>query len=294
MQKNTAELLVTRVIRFVRLAVTLRCATGHASTLAALCRLVIGAAQRARQNGEMPTTRFPQAVCYFSLLSLACLASGGCTQGVPEDVPEVSFAAQVEAVRSKESTVIQLQATPVSDSQLELLRGLETLTELQLEEGKITDVGLAALSDCPQLEVLKLRHSPISDRGMQTLGSCQQLRVLNLPHAQFSDQGLAAITSLPQLELLRFHSPKVTDDGLRVLAEAATKLRFLHLIDVAITDAGLEHVMGIPNLESLYIDGGELSRPAIERLFTQRPDLHVHFNQQHFDFDPQRHTHDAP
>ena len=246
---------------------------------------------RARQNRCMDRLRnlLPHNGNFAVLL--ACLATMGCTAPAPDTPPELSFSDQVKAVKQGERTAIHVQAGAVTDAELELLRGATTLTELQLESGKVTDAGLETLRDCPAIELLKLRHSPIGDSGMKTIGACQQLRVLNLPHAQFSDQGLAELKSLSHLELLRFHSPHVTDDGLKTLAEASLPLRFLHLIDVPVTDAGLEHLIGITSLESLYIDGGQLSREAIERLYTARPELHIHFNQQHLDIDPQRHEH---
>ena len=68
-------------------------------------------------------------------------------------------------------------------------------------------------------------------------------------------------------------------------------LKRLHLIDVPITDAGLAPLAGILQLESLYIDGGDVSDAALDELFRQRPDLHVHLNQQHHDRDPHQHPH---
>jgi hypothetical protein len=47
----------------------------------------------------------------------------------------------------------------------------------------------------------------------------------------------------------------------------------------------------LKQLESLYIDGGQISDAGIDELFRQRPDLHVHLNAAHHDRDPHRHPH---
>jgi len=44
-------------------------------------------------------------------------------------------------------------------------------------------------------------------------------------------------------------------------------------------------------LESLYLDGADLSDAAVDELFRARPQLHVHFDQEHHDRDPSRHSH---
>jgi hypothetical protein len=68
-------------------------------------------------------------------------------------------------------------------------------------------------------------------------------------------------------------------------------LRFLHLIDVPITDDGLAQLEGMTHLESLYVDGAELSDQSLQHLFEALPNLHVHLDQQHHDRDPHKHAH---
>ena len=77
---------------------------------------------------------------------------------------------------------------------------------------------------------------------------------------------------------------------MRTLAEFPS-LKRLHLIHVPITDAGLAELTAIEQLESLYIDGGNVSDAAFDDLFKARPNLHVHLNLRHHDHDPHRHPH---
>ena len=125
-----------------------------------------------------------------------------------------------------------------------------------------------------------------------------------MPRADFTDAGLESLAALPDLIQLRFGSPRVTDAGMKALAKLPA-LKRLHLIDVPITDAGLAEIakMNVPitdaglaeikveGLQSLYIDGARFSDAALDNLFRQRPGLHVHFDQQHHDRDPQAHAH---
>jgi hypothetical protein len=88
--------------------------------------------------------------------------------------------------------------------------------------------------------------------------------------------------------LLRFGSPHVTDEGIRSVARLP-RLRFLHLLDVPITDAALDHIATIKTLESFYLDGGHASDDGLRRLIAQRPALHVHLDQTHMPGDPNAH-----
>jgi hypothetical protein len=68
-------------------------------------------------------------------------------------------------------------------------------------------------------------------------------------------------------------------------------LQQLHLIDVPITDEGLRELAQMNQLQSLYVDGGNISDAAWDELFKARRNLHVHVNQQHHDRDPHGHPH---
>src|SRR5262249_20200414 len=120
----------------------------------------------------------------------------------------------------------------------------------------------------------------------------KSLRILNVPQGTFSNEALAHLKQLPELVQFRFGSPRVTDAGMKMLGELPG-LKQLHLIDVPITDAGLRELAQMKRLESLYIDGGHFSDQALDEFFRQRPDLHIHLNQQHHDRDPHK-KHELP
>lgn len=156
---------------------------------------------------------------------------------------------------------------------------------------RLTDAAIAHLTGLTSLEHLRLRDAAIGDAGLaQIAGSLANLRILNLPQAQFGDAGLAELARLARLEQLRFGSRHVTDAGIAQLP-GYPALKRVHLIDVPITAAALKTFAAMPQLESLYLDGAQLSDEAFAQLFAARPKLHVHLGQLHHDLDPHKHDH---
>lgn len=243
--------------------------------------------------------RCESALVCFTLL-IGSLFQTGCgdqaTSNEPSDEAskqieaEDSLATQIQNVRSGQSDAIILRHTPLGDDDFAKLADLKLLRQLEIDHCRATQVGVQYLTHLPKLEHLKLRGG-IGDEALRQLARISSLRILNLPLAQFSDIGLAKVVQLSKLELLRFGSPKVTDAGIESLKQIES-LRFLHLIDVPITDAALLHIVQMKNLESFYLDGSRATDDAKGKLVLARPDLHLHFNQQHHDRDPKKETHD--
>ena len=205
---------------------------------------------------------------------------------------EPSLAAQMAAVRAEKSDQIQMEQTPVDDDDLRDLASLTNLRVLLLDHpaSRISADGLQYLRSLKDLQHLRLRGGQIDDQALGQIAKLEHLRILNVPQAIFSDAALESLKQLPDLEQLRFGNPHVTNAGMKTLAKLPS-LKRLHLIDVPITGEGLRELAQIKQLESLYIDGGDVSDAALDELFRQRPDLHVHLNQQHHDRDPHQHPH---
>jgi len=95
---------------------------------------------------------------------------------------------------------------------------------------------------------------------------------------------------LNELVLLRIGSPNLSDFSIETVAKM-TSLKFLHLIDVPITDAGLKHLYGMEHLESFYLDGGRVTEDGLTALLEAMPKLHFHRDQQHLPNDPRANGH---
>jgi hypothetical protein len=222
------------------------------------------------------------------------MAESGCGSRAEDDAASVEPTLSVQAalVRTGESDQIQIEQSPLGDSDLESIAGLSKLRVLLIDHPKshFSAIGLKRLAGFPSLEQLRIRGAGIDDAALAELAEIKTLRVLNLPQAVFSDEALAHLRGLAHLEQLRFGSQHVTNAGMKTIAELPA-LKRLHLIQVPITDDGLREFVRMEQLESLYLDGANVSDGALDELFQKRPRLHVHLNQQHHDRDPHGHPH---
>lgn len=203
----------------------------------------------------------------------------------PFAVETPSFAAQVQAVRDGVSRRIEV-SEPLSGVEWNALDGLAGLEELVFDEGGLDDAGAQRLAMCPALEKLVARQSPLTDAGFVALARCTTLRELNVPQAACTAEGIAALATLPNLRSLRLGGEKLRGAEVCEAAVTLPKLRFLHLIDIEIGDAGLTVLERRPDLWSLYLDGAGVSDDAWDRYFHACPNVHVHLEQAHHDRDP--------
>lgn len=230
--------------------------------------------------------------CMVLLVFPGCSAEPASRSASPPKAADSGvFDAQVRSVRDGQTDWIAVETEEISDEQLQQVQDLTPLRELLLEQTCITDAGLDQLASLTQLEHLRLRGAAITDAGVRKLTHLKRLRILNLPQGVFSDVALAELVSLPNLELLRFGSPQVTDVGLAHLRRMLN-LRFVHIIGSPITDHGLQYFEGLQDLESLYLDGTQVTDTGIAWLLQALPELHVHIDQEHADFDPRKGDHE--
>jgi hypothetical protein len=252
-----------------------------------------------KQRG--PCSRSPGAWAFFravgplnagaaAFLPLALLLAGAtCRRNSSAELP---LSVQAAEVRAGIREAIAVEATLLRDADLESLGALEGLTALLCDhpDSRFSAAGISTLGRLPNLKHLRIRGHGIDDAAVAELVNIQSLRILNLPHAEFTDAGAKQLSNLPILKQLRIGSPHISRAGIEALA-ALPALRQLHTIDIPIDDEELRILAGVKHLESLYIDGGTFSDAAADELFRARPDLHVHFDQQHHDRDPHRHSH---
>ena len=212
-------------------------------------------------------------------------------KAVKQSPPELSWEAQLAAVKSGEADQIEVTKQAIGDEELKQLAGLDSLRELLLDKGTMTSAGLASLTRLPKLEHVRIRGARIDDEGFRLICAMPALKRINLPQADLTNDGLQAIAEAKHLESLRFGSPRVTDEGVKHIAQLET-IRWLHFIDLPLGDQSLKTIAAhFPQLESLYIDGGKFSDAAWDEFFQMRPGLHVHIDQKHHDRDPHSHSH---
>ena len=244
--------------------------------------------------------------CFALLVFVALFPTIGCRESVTNDVQSMthqrSLLELATDVQTGKSQSIQLQI-PTNDSEFSKLPDALPVTQLFIEEGELTDASVGKIANWNSLEQLRIRLSPIENEGFLGFLQLTHLIHLNLPHAKINDDiiGLigkakaantnenaakhveTSVNKFAKLELLRFGSPDLTDKGLNAILETQPDLRFLHLINVNVTDSSIEFFVKLEKLESLYVDGGAITNDGFSRLVSERPDLHIHVDQKHLD-----------
>ncbi|HEV3005559.1 MAG TPA: hypothetical protein VGX78_13930 [Pirellulales bacterium] len=188
-----------------------------------------------------------------------------------------AFAQQVDQVARGKSRRIIVEDELISDSDLAGLVDLAELRELTLRTTRVGDVGLSYIGKLVDLEKLVLGETSVTDAGLKSLTGLKQLKTLNFERAEATAAGFAELTALEQLVLLRFGQSRIGDDALAII-DRWPKLRSLILQRAPITDAGLAHLkdQNLAGLESLYLEGTEVSEEGLADLQQALPRLHIH------------------
>jgi len=138
----------------------------------------------------------------------------------------------------------------VTDAGLAHLSSLTRLEELEFTHlPGITDAGLVHLKPLRSLKKLKLEWSKITDVGLAQLGEIKLLESLRLPGG-ITDTGLAYLAKELKLKELRVSGKQITDEGVKHLATIRS-LEYLDLFDTSVTDAGMDSIAQLTNLQNL-------------------------------------------
>ena len=143
----------------------------------------------------------------------------GChAQSNPSVQPdELTFAQQVEAVRTGQSTKIHVEQEHITDDDMFQLSELDNLHILNLPNGRFTNAGLESLKQSSKLFLLRFGSPHVTDRGMAILRELKGLRFLHLIDVPITDDGLAEIQHMTWLESLYLDGGEFTEEGLEAL-----------------------------------------------------------------------------
>jgi hypothetical protein len=128
---------------------------------------------------------------------------------------------------------------------------------------RVSDTGIASLTSLPDLVDLNVSATATTDVGIAHIAQLTALEVLDLSYTAITDQALEVLSAIPCLRCLRIRGTQATPEGLRHLL----KLPALRDIDASRLhgngDVCAIVLAGIPSLESLRIDGADLSGAGI-------------------------------
>ena len=119
---------------------------------------------------------------------------------------------------------------PLTDNELDHLKGLTGLRKLDLKGAAISDDGMASLQGMVNLEQLWLggSRSQITDKGLVHLEGLASLKHLEIWSTHVTDSGIEHLKCLASLESLHLSGMKLTVDGIKELQQALPKCRIVH------------------------------------------------------------------
>ena len=148
------------------------------------------------------------------------------------------------------TTLLDLEWSDLSDSQLGWLLRFDRLKELKLGHTRITDAGMATVGLLTSLCSISLRGTAVGDDGAAHLRSIPSLASVDLAATRVTDATLELLgrsKTLTQLDVSANPWPRIGGRGLEALSES----RRLTKLSVAWTDLSDMHLAPIAKLTSL-------------------------------------------
>lgn len=161
---------------------------------------------------------------------------------------------------------------PLSDDDLEDISKIPRLTTLTLTDPlQVTAKGLAYLQNASRLIDLALFETDLTDAHCKEIGKLKSLQELLLSDCKVTNPGIASLVDLQCLEeLALFHCPQLDDAALPHIAKLNSLAR-LFFASVPITDEGLPCLYGMPNLDSVSLNGTKCTPEGEKKLEKKLP-----------------------
>ena len=217
------------------------------------------------------------------LLAMTCI---GCNAEREQPAPIADKQPSVSISRS-DRTVLVFEEPVTPDAWIALKDQLPLVERLEFLADDQPALDWSLLDDAQELERFRCDGVVGVDLA-QALSSHPGLRILNVQETSWDDATAEFVGDLSELTLLRIGGAELTDDSIERFASSLTKLAHLHLIGVGMTDRSLPAIAANETIESLYLDGVDVSEDALSTLIKERPDIHLHINQLHLKSDPRQ------
>jgi hypothetical protein len=181
----------------------------------------------------------------------------------------------------------------LSTDVLEALSRCKSVEEIGVWDCRCDQAGLRFLAELPKLRRLYMHKVALNDVALEHLGKCRNLESLDLTYCRFpaedveklralsklthcglgftsvADRQLGVVASWPDLKTLDL-GERVTDAGLDHLT-SLTDLETLTFMKSAVTDEGILKLVKLPKLKSLQLSDCRLSDELIYRLSNEDP-----------------------
>jgi len=185
--------------------------------------------------------------------------------------------------------ILDLTGTKITDAGLASLEGLTLLRNLELDGTRVTDAGMIHLARLPGLKFLALNSTVVSDAGLAHLKFVKTLEGLDLNGTRVTDAGLVHIQDLPRLRFLELGHRAVESFSLVPVQKGEEPLQFHAVPNIphpqpgamAVSDAGLVRIARMKNLEKHVLSGSLVTDKGLAELkgLTKLEDLFLEHTQ---------------
>ncbi len=152
---------------------------------------------------------------------------------------------------------------PVSRRGLAELVRLKSLEELTIY-GNLKDDDFVPIGQMTNLKSLRFAMGGLTDEGLRHLSNMTRLRSLNLTESQATDAGMAFVGQMTGLEVLTLNE-RIGDAGIAHLI-ALPNLQGLSLRATKVSDAGIATLIGLPKLRRLDLVETHVTAVGVEHL----------------------------
>jgi hypothetical protein len=170
---------------------------------------------------------------------------------------------------------INLHSCPVSDEGLAALGRFRNLQRLEIVHSRVTDAGLKHLGRLTNLRQLHVASHGTTRHGLNFVENLTRLYQLDLYEELASNEGLVHVGKLTNLKMLGLFVGPVDDAGLAPLRQL-THLEELTIGGLGkVTDAAIDHLVGLRSLKQLKVTGTRMSDAGMERLRAALPTTQI-------------------
>lgn len=177
------------------------------------------------------------------------------------------------AAITKLKTLKRLSWTIESDDELNAVSEMGALESLRLASKNVTDIGVERICRMQSLRRILLSETGISSKGLQILEGMPNVDTIRIVFGNgFNDQALHVLDGsrkVRNLALGRGSQPnsqiRITDAGLEFVGRVAN-LEELDLHYIPITDLGIKHLLKLKNLRTLRLTATHITNSSLEEL----------------------------
>ena len=165
---------------------------------------------------------------------------------------------------------VNLRETPADDDTLREISSLEHVQSLLLNDIDITDDGLEVFNHVTwPITNLDLRGCPISNAGLQHVTSLPSLKALRLSgsnsNCTVDDDGMDSVAQLANLKVLALDRLWISEAGIEKLL-VLRDLEELYLAETTVGDDALALLPKLPNLRKLRLSKNQISNEGLKQL----------------------------